>query len=65
MIGTVRGLPPPEVPVLEAASGKMNRIWYDYFRDLDAAVRALIKQDEANAIVLEDFELRITALETP
>lgn len=65
MIREPRNLPPPQVPVIEGQTGLMNRIWYDYFRDMDAATRALVKQDAGNAIILEDFELRITDLETP
>lgn len=65
MIREPRNLPPPQVPVIDGKSGLMSRDWYDYFREADAAMRALVKQDAANAIILEDFELRITDLETP
>lgn len=64
MIRDPRALPKPETPLM-GQNGLMTRDWYDYFREQDRAIRDLITTSNAGAIVLEDFELRITDLETP
>lgn len=64
MIRELQQLPEPQKPWMRP-DGRPSDALYLYMRSLDEAVRQLIAQANADAIVLEDFELRITDLETP
>lgn len=65
MIRKPQRLPDPTAAWIDVKTGKPTTAVYQYFRELDQAVRALIDKDAANSIIFEDFELRITDLETP
>lgn len=34
-------MPPPQVPLLDPASGLMSKVWYEYFRALDQIMRVV------------------------
>lgn len=64
MINNPQRLPDPQ-SAWARPDGRPTDAFYQYMRELDQAVRALITKSNADAIVLEDFEIRITDLETP
>lgn len=64
MIKAPRPLPKPDTPVLHT-NGLMARAWYDYFRELDFALRALVESDALLTEQVSQHEDRITDLETP
>lgn len=57
-------LPDPQM-AWARPDGRPTDAFYQYMRELDQAVRQIIQTSNENAITLEDFELRITDLETP
>jgi hypothetical protein len=65
MIRKPQRLPDPTAAWIDPKTGRPTNAVYQYFRELDQAVRELIDRDAATAITLADFELRITDLETP
>lgn len=65
MIKAPQRLPDPTAAWVDIKTGRPTREFYQYMRELDQAARELITKSNADAIVLEDFELRITDLETP
>lgn len=65
MIRTPQRLPDPNTAWVDIRTGRPTREFYQYMRELDQAVRELTEKSNSDAIVLEDFELRITDLETP
>lgn len=58
MIKLPQRLPDPTVQWVDPKTGRPTQATYQYFRELDAAIRKLI--DASN-----DYEARITDLETP
>lgn len=64
MIRKPQRLPDPQSPWMRP-DGRPTDATYQYFRELDQAIRELVDKANAGAIILEDFELRITDLETP
>lgn len=65
MIRVPQRLPDPTSAWFDPNTGRPTNAVYQYFRELDQAVRALIDKDATNTSILEDFETRITDLETP
>lgn len=65
MIRKPQRLPDPTAAWFDVKTGRPVTAIYQYFREIDQAVRELIDKDAANADVLADFETRITDLETP
>lgn len=57
MIKLPQRLPDPFTRMVEA-DGRLSKEWYQYFREMDFAVRALIAASE-------DHETRINELENP
>lgn len=65
MIRKPQRLPDPTSAWVDPQTGRPTNAVYQYFRELDQAIRELVDKANADAITLEDFELRITDLETP
>jgi hypothetical protein len=42
---TLPGLPPPEIPLINRESGRMDRVWYDYFKSLDVLMRLVLSRN--------------------
>ncbi|WMT88278.1 hypothetical protein NO932_06615 [Pelagibacterium sp. 26DY04] len=58
MIRSPRPLPDPNIAIIDLRTGRLTREWYQYIREIDTAVRALIDSEA-------DHETRISDLETP
>ncbi len=43
-------LPPPNQPVLDSSSGRMNKDWYLYFQRLDQHIREIEKRLAAGGL---------------